>query len=312
MMNDALRSQAFKPTTSSSSPGQPVLGLSGSAGTMDGKCRIPAERRELVTVIVPAFNEENTIAELLDQLKAVPYEKQVVVVDDGSTDATAHIVRCWQEQNDEEIELLLHPVNRGKGATIRMALEHARGKIVIIQDADLECSPFDHPALLELIWGGQADVVFGSRFLNAGATRPWSPNQFCVQILNWMVLLLYGRRITDEATCLKSFRTTILRRMNLRCNRFEFCPEVVAKLCRMRIPIVEVAVHYSPRTLKEGKKIRWHDGIQAIWTLLRWRFKRFDGVNNKTGERCIFGKTSTSHVPDLPTPTFSSLTDDSA
>jgi len=316
MVNELFNGQPIKPSVGSSSADQhqrkPVLGLSGSTGTTVGERRNSATRRELVTVIVPAFNEENTIAELLDHLIAAPYEKHVVIVDDGSTDATARIIRSWQEQHDEEIEVASHAVNRGKGAAIRTALEHIRGAIVIIQDADLECSPADHPAVLSQIWSGQADVVFGSRFLRAETARPWSLNRFCVQILNWLVLLLYGKRITDEATCLKAFRTPVLRRMDLRCNRFEFCPEVVAKLCRMKIPITEVAVRYSPRTSEEGKKIRWHDGLQAMWTLLRWRFARLDEMHDKTSVRCFIGKRSTRHVPDSHSTSCAHPMDDSA
>jgi dolichol-phosphate mannosyltransferase len=235
-----------------------------------------AQRWEL-SVIVPVYNEAVTIAELLDRVLAVACRKQLVIVDDGSTDATRAVVDDWRSRQGsaDKVQLLTHPVNRGKGAAIRTGLAGVRGDVVLIQDADLEYEPADYLRLIEPILVGEADVVFGSRYLSGENHLPWTANRLCVHLLNSMVRMLYGQRITDEATCYKAFRTDVLRRLDLQCERFEFCPEVTAKVCRMGIRIHEVPIRYHPRTVSEGKKIRWRDGVEAISTLLYWRFARF-------------------------------------
>jgi dolichol-phosphate mannosyltransferase len=225
----------------------------------------------ILSVIIPAYNESATIVLLLEAVGAAAYPKQVIVVDDGSTDGTGSRVESWHPPPGLDIELVRHAVNRGKGAAIRTGLARARGRVILIQDADLEYDPADYPALVEPILTGRAEVVYGSRYLVGGAGRPWTLNRACVALLNLMVWVLFGRRVTDEATCYKAFDAPLLRRLDLRCERFEFCPEVTAKVFRLGIPIVEVPIRYDPRTRHEGKKIRWWDGVEAIATLLRWR-----------------------------------------
>ncbi len=234
----------------------------------------------LLTVIVPAYNEATTIKRLLDAVAAVPCGKQIVVVDDGSTDGTAAAIDGWTRCHGGEIEIdqVRHRINRGKGAAIRTGLTLARGEVVLIQDADLEYDPEDYPALIGPILSGDAEIVFGSRYLRTDNSLPWSLNRLCVLLLNGIVLVLYRRKLTDEATCYKAFRTVLLRRMDLRCERFEFCPEVIAKACFMGIGIVEVPVKYLPRSHHDGKKIRWWDGVEAIATLIRWRLTRFEPI----------------------------------
>jgi glycosyltransferase involved in cell wall biosynthesis len=229
----------------------------------------------LLTVIIPAYNEARSIAELLDAVAAAPYRrKQIVVVDDASSDGTGAVLDAWRQRTGVDIDLVRHPANRGKGAAIRTGLERARGPICLIQDADLEYDPSDYPALVEPIVSGRADVVYGSRYLRRDNPLPMTANRLCVHLLNLMVRVLYGQAISDEATCYKAFRTEVLRRMDLRCERFEFCPEVTAKASRMGLTIHEVPVRYRPRSILEGKKIRWSDGVEAIATLLRWRVSR--------------------------------------
>jgi dolichol-phosphate mannosyltransferase len=237
----------------------------------------------LLSVVIPAFNEERTIRLLLDRVALAPYAKQIIVIDDGSTDGTAAVVEDWLAAKPagalEDVELLAHTRNQGKGAAIRTGLQIARGEVTIIQDADLEYDPQDYPALIEPICAGFADVVYGSRHLTRRRTLgPW-PNRICLRLLNVAVLVLYGVRVTDEATCYKAFRTAVLKSLDLRCQRFEFCPEVTAKLCRRGIAIREVPISYVPRTAAEGKKIGWRDGIEAFWTLLRWRVARINAQN---------------------------------
>lgn len=244
----------------------------------------------LLTVLIPAYNEARTIRELLGRVIAAPYDKQVIVIDDGSRDDTAGIAARWlAEQTLEERALLLrHVENRGKGAAIRTGLEHACGSITVIQDADLEYDPQDYSALVRPIWQGDAEVVYGTRADEEGVWR-WTAHRCCRRLLNMAVFCLYWRRIADESTCYKAFRTELLKRLDLRCERFEFCPEVTAKLCRLGIPIHEVPVRYRPRTLAEGKKIGLRDAVTAFWTLLRWRF----GAVTLLGSRAIIGRAAT-------------------
>lgn len=225
----------------------------------------------LLSVIVPVYDEAATVIALLDRVAAAPLRKQAIVVDDGSRDATARLVER-RINCEADAALIRHAANRGKGAAIRTGLAFATAEVVVIQDADLEYDPEDYPLLVEPILSGEADVVYGSRFLG-GRNRAGSfPNRFCVSLLNASVRLLYGVKISDEATCYKAFRTDLLKRLDLRCERFEFCPEVTAKLCRLGIVIHEVPIRYTPRTKAEGKKIGWRDAVEAFATLLWWRF----------------------------------------
>ncbi len=228
----------------------------------------------LLTVIVPVFNEAATIAELLRRVLDAPYHKQVIVVDDGSTDGTIGVLERWE--GHAEVELLAHSRNRGKGAAIRTALENARGRFTIIQDADLEYDPQDYPNLIEPLLSGEAHVVYGSRSLNRkwAHGRRWNLFGLGVRVLNICLRFLYGVRVTDEATCYKAFPTAALKAMGLECERFEFCPEVTAKACRLGLKILEVPIHYDPRSVRKGKKIRCSDGWQALLRLWRYRHWR--------------------------------------
>ena len=169
---------------------------------------------------------------------------------------------------------LRHDRNRGKGAAIRTGLVYAEGRFTVIQDADLECDPRDYRALLQPLLREEADVVFGSRYLRwRGVRSNWRLTRIGVVLLNAFARLLFGVRLTDEATCFKVFSTTVLREMELECERFEFCPEVTAKACRLGLSILEVPIRYHPRTVAEGKKIRLTDGWKALLTL--WRFRKW-------------------------------------
>ncbi len=223
-----------------------------------------------VTILVPAYNEEGTLAVVLERLLALPLEKEILVVDDGSTDRTAEIARSFGDR----IVYLPQDRNLGKGAAIRAGIAAARGRVTIIQDADLEYFPEEIPSLVEPILSGREEVVYGARFLHGlHAGMAW-PNRLVNRLLRTLVLLLYFRRLNDEATCYKAFRTSHLRNMGLVCQRFEFCPEVTAKAIRRGLRIHEVPVRYEPRTHAQGKKIRWTDGVEAFWTLARHRFSR--------------------------------------
>jgi len=224
-------------------------------------------RAACVSVIVPVYNEEAHLDELLRAVLASPVDKEVIVVDDGSTDGTREKLQALPRT--ENVTVVFHEKNYGKGASIRTALNYARGEYVLIQDSDLEYDPADYPALIAPLERGEANAVYGVR-----PDRPERGLRFFLgaKFLTHLTNLLYGTHIHDEATCYKVLRRSVLLGMRLECRRFEFCPEVTAKLCRMGEHIAEVPVSYHPRSAVEGKKIRHADGWLAIWTLIRYRF----------------------------------------
>ena len=224
-----------------------------------------------LTVIVPALNEEETIREVVDRLLKLTLNPQVIVVDDGSTDRTNDRLREFGDR----ITLLENPEPGGKGAAIRKALPYAEGKVVIVQDADLEYFPEEIPRLVEPILIGKAKAVYGTRFAHGLPKGMALPNKIVNKLLAWSVFVLFGRKLSDEATSYKAFDRDLLNRMNLTCHRFEFCPEVTAKTYRLGEKIMEMPIEYVPRSKEAGKKIRWTDAPEAFWTLLRHRFSKF-------------------------------------
>ena len=231
-----------------------------------------------LSILIPAYHEERTIAEVLRRVSevdtaALGFEKEIIVCDDGSSDGTAAEIEKAAAAY-RGIKLVRHPQNRGKGAAIRTALDHATGDYVLIQDADLEYEVSDYPALLTAVNQG-ADAVYGSRFLS----RRWPegmklPNFIANRMLATAANVLYGHHITDEATCFKVVRTGLLRELGLTCERFEFCPEVTAKLGKRKVTIVEVPIAYKARGVLDGKKVAWTDGFEAMWVLVKERLKK--------------------------------------
>ncbi len=222
-----------------------------------------------LSVIIPCYNEAHLIERVLDAVRAVDIPKEIIVIDDGSTDDVVDVIRRY----DTSGEVLVHAssVNTGKGAAIRAGLERATGDIIVIQDADLEYDPQQFHSLIKPIVEGEADVVYGSRFTGSIAGMRWQ-NRLANKVLTMAANLLYAARITDEATCYKAFRADLIKSLPLKCNRFEFCPEVTAKLRKRGIRIREVPIDYVGRTASEGKKIKWTDGVAALWTLVKYRF----------------------------------------
>jgi glycosyltransferase involved in cell wall biosynthesis len=227
-----------------------------------------------LSVIIPVYNERATIGTLIDHVNRVAVPKEIIVVDDGSRDGTADILK--QKLAGHAVNLVhTSLVNLGKGASIRCGMEFVRGDIVIIQDADLELDPEDYHRILAEFDAG-ADVVYGSRFLGRGYFRAFPavqlPNKLANFLLAWAVRLLWGVKITDEATSYKAFRAAVIKSLDLRCVGFEFCPEVTAKVLNRGYRIHEVPIRYHPRTIEEGKKVRWFDGVKALYVLLKYRF----------------------------------------
>jgi glycosyltransferase involved in cell wall biosynthesis len=222
---------------------------------------------------MPVYNERRSLEEILRRVLASPVRKEVLIVDDGSTDGTTEYLREHVDGKLEGVRVHYLERNGGKGAAIRAGIPLVRGEYVIIQDGDLEYDPSDYGKLIEPLEAGESDIVYGTRF-----ARGYPPmrlaNRWINKILAGMVRALYGVPMTDEATCYKAFRTEILRSIPLTCRRFEFCPEVTSKALRRGHRIVEVPISYEARTHREGKKIRWTDGVVAIWTLIKYRFWR--------------------------------------
>ncbi|MEA3345058.1 MAG: glycosyltransferase family 2 protein [Chloroflexota bacterium] len=224
-----------------------------------------------LSVIIPVYNEQATIREVIELVSAVELEgveREIIVMDDGSVDGTGDILRDFADRG-----VIVHTFasNVGKGTALRKGIEIATGDVILIQDADLEYDPQDYPALLEPILKGGANVVYGSRFkgrMEGMRTANWIGNKVFAFLAN----LLYGAGITDEATAYKVFKAEVIKGLHIRAHRFEFCPEVTAKLAKRGYRIHEVPIHYKGRSSEEGKKIGWRDGLIAIWTLLKYRF----------------------------------------
>jgi len=224
-----------------------------------------------LSIIIPVYNEKETILEVIKRVKEVDIDlsKEIIIIDDGSTDGTKDLLK-----KIKGAKLIFSKVNEGKGASIRKGLKKVTGDIVLIQDADLEYNVNDYRKLIEPIIKNKVGVVYGSRNLIKN-NRKHSGFLFYTGgiLLSWMANLLYGINITDEATCYKVFKTDIIKNIDLQCKRFEFCPEITAKIAKKGINIHEVPISYNPRNSIQGKKIQWRDGFQAIWVLLKYRFK---------------------------------------
>lgn len=233
-----------------------------------------------LSILIPVYNEEKNILTLLDKVEKVklPYdiEKEIIIVDDFSTDKTREILK-WLES---KYTILYHEKNKGKGSALRTALEKSTGEYVIVQDADLEYDPEDYIPMLHYLIDNNLSILYWSRSMNF--YEGYSHLSFFLggKLLSVLSNLLYGLDISDEPTCYKLVKTDLLREMDLKCTHFEFCPEVTAKAARLGYKIPEIGIHYHPRKISEGKKIRWHDGADAIYTLLRYRFWKPKNAKN--------------------------------
>lgn len=232
-----------------------------------------------LSVVIPVYNEAALIEVTLGRVLASPVEKEIIVVDDGSTDSTGAVLASLRQRLP--IRVITQPRNLGKGAAVRRGFQEATGEILIIQDADLEYDPSDYPVLMEPILRGEADAVIGSRFLLERPTfftpggAPFFSHYLGNRIIIWLTNLLYGFRATDYEGCYKAFARAVIRETPVAANGFEFDNELVCKLLRRRRRIVEVPIHYAPREYREGKKIRWQHGVIMLWTIVKWRVLPF-------------------------------------
>ena len=229
----------------------------------------------LISIIVPVFNEAGTVRQVIDRLLQIPLPapREIIVVNDGSTDGTQQVLDGVAPVAGV-LSIVHAPANGGKGSAIRIGLRHARGSVIAIQDADLELDPVQLGSLVQPILNGEAEVVYGSRFLRGRPSGPWL-SIAANRGLTWLTNALYGGRLTDMETCYKIMAAPVARSLRLESNRFDIEPEITAKLLRQRRRIVEQPVKFDPRSRASGKKIGWRDGFHAIGVLLKYRFRRF-------------------------------------
>ena len=240
-----------------------------------------------LSVIIPAYNERSRIPEILRRVQAAAFDKEIVIVDDCSTDGTRQWLEDLARQQSagareitleagagrlriDNLRVFFQEINRGKGAALRRGFAEAQGDVVLVQDADLEYDPGDYPLLVQPIVDGRADVVYGSRYLAGSrpeqAFLPYAANRFLTHLSN----LLTHLPLTDMETCYKAFRREVLQGIQLKANRFDFEPEITAKIARGKWRVVEVPIHYAARSHAEGKKISWRDGAHAMWCIVRY------------------------------------------
>lgn len=227
-----------------------------------------------ISILIPVYNEVSFLVTLLDKVEAVDFcglQKEIIMVDDGSTDGTRDILKRYEGKGHYKV--VFHERNQGKGAALRTAIQYATGDIIAIQDADLEYDPQDYPELIQLILDGKADVVYGSRLTAGKPVRAFNVlHYFGNKFLTLVTNLLYNTTLTDMETCYKAFRADLVKKLVIRANRFDFEPEITAKVLKQGARLYEAPISYCGRNFDEGKKITWKDGISALWTLFKYRF----------------------------------------
>jgi glycosyltransferase involved in cell wall biosynthesis len=222
-----------------------------------------------LSVIIPVYNEKDTISEIVSRVGAAPFDKEIVIVDDCSIDGTRAILA--ELEREPGIRVFLQPENRGKGAALRTGFAHVSGDIVLIQDADLEYDPSDYGALLEPILSGKADVVFGSRFLGGPRRVLYFWHSVANRLLTLFSDMMTNLNLTDMETCYKVFRREVIERITITSNRFGVEPELTQKVARLGVRIYEVPVSYHGRSYSEGKKIGWKDAVSALYHILKYK-----------------------------------------
>ena len=224
-----------------------------------------------ISILIPVYNEKKSLLEILSRVEQVDFklEKEIIIIDDYSTDGTRDL---YSQINHK---VLYHEQNQGKGAALRTGLKEATGDVIIIQDADLEYNPEDYVPLVELVVKGAADVVYGSRLSNRDNHEKFLLLSFLANLfLSFLTRLFFGVYISDMETCYKVFKADVIKDIEIESNKFDFEPEITAKVLKKRVRYLEIPISYNARTSEEGKKIGWKDGVQAVWTLFKYRFLR--------------------------------------
>jgi len=242
-----------------------------------------------LSIIMPVYNEQATLEEIITRVRTVDLtldraganpllqgpihlEREIVIVDDGSTDGTHAILNRWRAENATDLRIIYHEKNGGKGAALRTGFQHSTGDVLVIQDADLEYDPRDYVKLLEPLLEGRSAVIYGSRFMGGPRAAMSLSHTLGNKFLTILTNLLFGTTLSDMETCYKCFRRDVIADMPLRSRRFEIEPELTAKILKRGYTIFEVPISYNGRAFHEGKKISWHDGFTAVRTLLKYRF----------------------------------------
>ncbi len=223
-----------------------------------------------LSVVIPVYNEKDYIQQVVERVKKVPIDKEIIIVDDASTDGTREVLVKLEQEDG--IKVFYHQRNQGKGAALRTGFKHCQGEIVIIQDADLEYFPEEYPELIEPIEQGWAEVVYGSRFLGKKHRVLFYHHYLANRLLTFLSNLFTNLNLTDMEVCYKVFRREVIQSLPLKQNRFGFEPEITAKVARRGYRVFEVPVSYNGRSYQEGKKINWKDGLWALWCIFRYAF----------------------------------------
>ena len=225
-----------------------------------------------LSVVVPVYNEHSTVEEIIRRIESTGMVKQIVLVDDGSTDGSRDILSRIEKENRSNLTIAFHPQNKGKGAAVRTGINLTKGDLVLVQDADLEYDPCDYPTLLRPMLDGRADVVYGSRFLGGPHRVLFFWHYLVNRGLTFLSNVLTNLNLTDMEVGYKLFKKEVLNRITIKSDRFNFEPEITAKVAKQKIRIYEVPISYSGRTYEEGKKIGVRDGFEALWTIFKYRF----------------------------------------
>jgi glycosyltransferase involved in cell wall biosynthesis len=232
----------------------------------------PFEQKLKLTVIIPCYNEREFLEQVIERVRAVDLSDEILIVDDGSTDGTRDILRRLEAEAHDDLRVIYHERNKGKGAALVTGFAAATGDVLLIQDADLEYDPRDYPALIQPIEEGVSPVVYGSRFLGGPRKAMNFWNMIANKILTLVTNILYNAILSDMETCYKVFRRDVVKDMKIHARGFEFEPEFTAKVLKKGIRIYEVPISYNGREWDEGKKIKWHDAPKALWALVKYRF----------------------------------------
>ena len=223
-----------------------------------------------LSIVIPVYNEHSTIKEIIKRVRSTPFEKEIIVIDDYSTDGTRRLLQ--EMENDSDLRIFYHPKNMGKGAALRTGFSYITGDIVIIQDADLEYDPIEYRKLIQPICEDKADVVYGSRFMGGPRRVLYFWHSIANSILTLFSNMMTNLNLTDMETCYKVFRREVIEKISIKSNRFGFEPEITSKISKLGVRIYEIPISYHGRKYSEGKKIGWKDGVSAFFSIMRYRF----------------------------------------